>query len=168
MPTKLATAYNSATRNIQWVGNNLVLTGVGLARPIKLLRSGALTHAGNRLAALGWAPPAEVAHARMPTTLRGKREYVTLPSGREAMTRRGHGVRKFTKRADTEQGHGGAQRGKKMPELVRGAAGTAQRIWDDYVAEWAEYSALGCQNILITDNMVSDTCEMSAKIGTNI
>ena len=70
-------------------------------------------------------------------------------ANREATTRRGHGVRKFTKRADTDQVHGGAQRGKKLPELVRGAAGTALRIWDDYVAEWAEYSALCCQNLLI-------------------
>ncbi len=88
MPSRLVIAFHSPTRNIQWVGNKLVLSGEPLNRSRILSQDGILTAAGNRLVQLGWAPPDEVVHPGMPTQLRGKREYVTLPSGREAMTRR--------------------------------------------------------------------------------
>ena len=50
------------------------------------MRAGQLTATGRRLATLGWSPPVESVE-RGARLVRGNREYVRLPSGREALTR---------------------------------------------------------------------------------
>ena len=65
-----------------------MFSGAGLARPLPLYKDGALTATGVKLRVLGWRPPVDVPHVGMPTQMHGNREYVSLPSGREVMTRR--------------------------------------------------------------------------------
>ena len=79
-------AFRHQSRRLMWVGDNIQLSADNLRRPQTLYKAGQVTRAGRSLAGL-WAPPEEHVYPGLPVELRGRREFVSLPSGRVAPAR---------------------------------------------------------------------------------